>query len=503
MEQTTKRAAKRTVQIWLLLMSCCATLQASQPNIVVILTDDLGWGDVGYQGGKIPTPHIDRIAREGLQFSDGHSSSAVCTPTRYSLLTGRYNWRSSLKNGVLWGDSPPLIEEDRATIASFLKQHGYATSVVGKWHLGLGWAKLAQARRPSEGAAQGVGWDFDYQRQVTGGPLALGFDESFIIPASLDMPPYVYLKDDISVGAPTVVKKFKVPARPGPATESFDAEKCLDDFTREARDFIRRHAKEKQPFFLYLPLTSPHTPILPTASWQGQSGLGEYADFVMQTDGVVGEILEELAEHQVLDNTLVIFTSDNGCSPMADIPSLEAQGHFPVGHLRGTKADIFEGGHRVPLCIRWPEKIAGGGVTSQTVCLVDLFATVADVIGELPSLPDDAAVDSFSWLPLFAEPTRQQPIRPFTIHHSINGSFAIRRGDWKLCMCPDSGGWSEPKPGSKAVKEKTLPSVQLYRLSDDPSETTNQAEAFPAVVAELTELLEQAKMSSGTKTSKQ
>jgi arylsulfatase A-like enzyme len=459
------------------LFVCAPLLAAASPNIVYILADDMGYGDPAHAGGKIATPHLDRLAKEGMRFTDAHTSSSVCTPTRYGILTGRYNWRSPLKRGVLNGFSKPLIPETRMTVAGMMKEAGYETSVIGKWHLGLDWAKLE-----APGSGKGAGWNVDYSKKAEKGPVALGFTEDFLLSASLDMPPYLYLRNDVPVGIPTVTKAFKLPNRPGPATEDFEAENVLTDLAREARGFIGRSAEAKKPFFLYLPLTSPHTPLVPTEKWRGKSGLGDYADFVMETDWVVGEVLAELDARGVANSTLVFFTSDNGCSPMAGIPELAAQGHKVSGTLRGHKADIFEGGHRVPFLARWPEAVKAGSECHATVCTTDLFATAADILGK--ALPENAAEDSFSMLPLLKG--TDGFTRPYTIHHSINGSFAIRQGKWKLSLCPGSGGWSDPKPGKDT---KGLYPVQLYDLEADLGETKNLAEKNVEKVKELADLL--------------
>lgn len=454
------------------------------PNVIVILADDLGYGDLHHGGGLPPTPHCDRLAAEGMSFTDAHTTSSVCTPTRYGILTGRYNWRSRLKKSVLFGLDEPLIPSSRLTLPAFLKQQDYHTAIVGKWHLGLGWQKLpnGETRKAQSGETKGKGWDFDYSKKVTGGPLALGFDESFIIPASLDMFPYVYLKNDKPTEEATVTKAFH---RPGPSGADFEAVNCLRDFARESRSYIKSRSVDKdKPFFLYLPLTSPHTPIVPSKAWQGKSGIGDYGDFLMETDWVVGEILTELDENDLAENTLVVFVTDNGCSPAAKIPDLVAQGHKPNGALRGHKADIYEGGHRIPFIVRWPAAVKAGSSFKQTICTSDIFATVADINGKLDSLPASAAEDSFSFLPALTGKKPNQAIRPFTIHHSINGSFAIRKGKWKLALCPGSGGWSEPKP-NKAHKNTEIPNVQLFDLESDLSEQNNVQDKHPDIVKEL------------------
>ncbi|MCW1916927.1 arylsulfatase [Luteolibacter sp. GHJ8] len=478
--------AFRSRVLGLLLLLSASAFSASPPNIVFILADDMGYGDPQHAGGKAPTPNLDRMAAEGMRFTDAHSSSSVCTPTRYGILTGRYNWRSSLKSGVLQGNSQPLIPPSRRTVASFLRDSGYRTAVVGKWHLGLAWKRLPEARKAESGPTEGPGWALDYGSKLEGGPLALGFDESFIIPASLDMGPYLYLRNDKPIAFPTVTKTY---LRPGAATADFDAVKCLPDFARESRDFIRRSATAKdKPFFLYLPLTSPHTPIVPGPHWQGKSGIGEYGDFLMETDWVVGEVMTELEAAGIAKDTLLIFTSDNGFAPWAKIEPLLAKDHKPLGDLRGTKADIFEGGHRVPFLVRWPGIVKPGSTSPATICLNDLFATAADVAGKLTAIPADAAEDSFSLLPLLkGEGTYT---RSFTIHHSSQGAFAVRQGDWKLCLCPDSGGWSDPKPGT-AEAAAAYP-VQLYNLKEDPAESKNLAEAEAERVKELAAALAKA-----------
>ncbi len=457
----------------------------SKPNIVFILADDMGFGDVAHAGGLAATPHVDRLAAEGMRFTDAHTTSSVCTPTRYSILTGRYNWRTRLKKSVLFGLDKPLIPETRTTVASFLQKQGYHTGIVGKWHLGLGWQKLPNGAtaKAEEGPTKGGGWDIDYSKPVTGGPNTLGFDQSFIIPASLDMFPYVYLRDDKVIQPATVTKAFH---RPGPSAKDFEAVKCLRDFARESRDFIATSSKGDKPFFLYLPLTSPHTPIVPSPEFQGKSKLGKYGGFLMETDWVVGQVLAELDKLKIADNTLVLFTTDNGCSPAASIPDLVKKGHLPNAHWRGHKADIFEGGHRVPFLVRWPGKTKRGSEFKHLVSTVDFFATAADIVGARKQISPTEAEDSFSFLTALTG--SENATRPSLIHHSIAGQFAIRRGRWKLCLCPGSGGWSAPRP-NVALKNKALPPVQLFDLEADPSEKKNVMDKHPEIVTELVDAL--------------
>jgi arylsulfatase A len=419
-----------------------------------------------------------------------------CTPTRYGILTGRYNWRSRFKSGVQGGMSPRLIEPGRLTVAELLKQHGYATACIGKWHLGMDWPLKPGAPAFDDRIEKGEdGWRVDFTKPIRNGPNSVGFEYYFGISASLDMVPYAWIENDRVTEKPTTDKAFEMVlgrtnkrTRRGPATEKFEAEEVLPVLTRKAVEFVEARAGEARggkPFFLYLPLASPHTPILPTREWQGKSGLNPYADFVMQTDSALGQLLAALDRGGIASNTLVIFTSDNGCSPEADYKQLAAQGHNPSHHFRGTKADIFEGGHRVPFIVRWPARVKGGGSTPQIVCLTDLMATCAEILGA--KLPETAGEDSVSFLPaLLGE--KGSAARTSIVHHSINGSFAIREGDWKLALCSSSGGSSAPRPGMPA--SSNLPPVQLYNLRQDIGEKVNLAAEKPGVVTRLTKLLE-------------
>ena len=465
-----------------------------RPNIVVILCDDLGYGDVScfHPKGKIPTPQMDKIARDGMIFTDAHSGSAVCSPTRYGLLCGRYAWRGRLKNGVLGGLSPRLIEPGRLTVAQMLKEKGYQTAAIGKWHVGMDWEKLPGKKVSELGIeSPAQNRNVDYTKPIKNSPNSVGFDYFFGISASLDMIPYAYIENDRLAQQPTGEAEFEMmpgknkgKTRKGPAAPGFDAARVLPDLTEKAVEYIGSRSKDT-PFFLYLPLASPHTPVLPTGPFQGRSGLNPYGDFVMETDDAIGKVAKAVEKAGFADNTLFLVTSDNGCSPMADLPTLLAKGHNPNHHFRGHKADIFEGGHRVPFMVRWPGKIAPGTSSDRLVCLTDLMATFAEITGA--GLPDDGAEDSFSFADLLGviHPTekRERPRRESIVHHSINGSFAIRRGSWKLALCPDSGGWSAPQP--KSASAKSLPTSQLYDLSKDIGETRNLFGEDPGRVADL------------------
>jgi arylsulfatase A-like enzyme len=472
--------------------------EARPPNIVYILADDLGIGDPGCYNAqsKIPTPHIDRIAKEGMRFTDAHSGSAVCTPTRYGILTGRYAWRSRLKQGVLGGYSRALIEPGRLTVAEVLKEHGYATACVGKWHLGfqapdLNGKDLPNASRTLSGDhPQAV----DYGQALRPGPTTEGFDYYFGIPASLDMEPYVYVEGDRVAEAPTEFIQNSLHRRQGgngfwragPIAPSFKHAEVLPAITKKALAWLKQQSQEK-PFFLYFALTAPHTPWLPTAEFQGRSKVGYYGDFVMEVDAVIGQVLESLDQIGLADNTLLIVTSDNGSHwPVSDI---EKWGHAANLHYRGQKSDIWEGGHRVPFVARWPGKIQAGSTCEETICHVDFFATAAAILEH--ELPADAAEDSFNLLPALRGHAQSGPIRPATVHHSGSGTFAIRQGKWKLVAGNlGSGGFSDPK---NVPPEPDGPQGQLYDLSSDIGETTNLYVQHPEIAEKLYTALEEIK----------
>jgi arylsulfatase A-like enzyme len=466
-------------------------LAAGKPNVVVILADDLGYGDVKRfnPGGKIPTPNIDALADAGTTFTDAHSPSAVCSPTRYGLLTGRYAWRSKLKSGVLGGLSPRLIEPGRLTVAQLLKNNGYHTAAVGKWHLGMDW-KLKPGKRVTELSIEPREQVFnvEYDRPIRNGPNSVGFDYYFGISASLDMVPYTFIENDRVAADPTEDRDFPMMpgkaarTRKGPSAPGFEAENVLPELTKRAVRYIDGRAKSKTPFFLYLPLAAPHTPIAPAKDWRTKGGT-PYMDFVMAADAAVGEVLAALRRQNLEGNTLVIFTSDNGCSPQADFPALAKLGHNPNYHFRGHKADIYEGGHRVPFVVRWPGKVKAKATCDALACHTDILATCADVIGA--KLPDEAGEDSVSLLPALG--LRKGPVRESVVVHSVNGSFGVREGQWKLCLCPGSGGWSAPRPGTKG--ESGLPAVQLFDLGRDIGEKTNLQADEPERVARMAKSL--------------
>lgn len=472
-------------------LHAAACIAADRPNIVIVLADDQGYGDVAANNpdAKIPTPGIDRLAREGMRFTDAHTSSGVCTPTRYSLLTGRYHWRTRLQSGVLGGFSRPLIARDRLTVAGLLRDHGYHTAAIGKWHLGMDWP-LRDGRSADDGGNFGQPFAdaalVDYTRPIAEGPLDRGFDHFYGISASLDMFPFVWIRDRLPTEAATATKTFLRSGPAGPAFEAVDVQRGITDraiaYFRERADA----AKTGTPFFAYVPLAAPHTPIVPEPAWQGTSGINAYADFVKQVDADVGRMLDALDQLGLAETTLFLFTSDNGCSPQANIPQLVAAGHDPSGTYRGHKADLYEGGHRVPFLVRWPARVAAGAVSDRLVGQIDLLATCAAMLDV--ALPANAGEDSVSFLPVLLG-TDAAPPRTSIITQSINGSFAIRDGAWKLALCPGSGGWSPPRPQDDTTG---LPETQLYDLATDPAERHNLVTAHPDRAAAMRGMLEEA-----------
>ncbi len=466
-----------------------STTHADQrkPNIVYVLADDLGYGDPGCYNpqSKIATPNMDRLAREGMRFIDAHSPSAVCTPTRYALLTGRYAWRSRLQRNVLGLFAPPLITPEQLTVPAMLRAQGYATACIGKWHLGRDWPKPMNGKR-------------DFTLPIPNGPTARGFDYYFGTDVP-NYPPYCFIENDRTVGIPSAVApvgkdSFNIA---GPMIPDWKLVDVLPALEKSAVDFIHRSAKGEKPFFLYLPLTSPHFPVVPSAAFKGKSQVGEYGDFVMQTDHVLGTVLTALEQTGTAQNTLIIFTSDNGPEVSGEVnpgvyDRLKQFGHASMGSLRGAKRDAWEGGHRVPFIARWPGKIPASSVCQETICHVDLLATLAALYHI--SLPADAGVDSVNILPALLGQKNNKPLREATVHHTGQGKFAIRQGDWVLILAPTGDDnrkqgepdWFKAQRGYSAHREPG----ELYNLALDPTQKQNLYAVEPNRVNEMASLLE-------------
>ncbi len=482
---------KTNLLLPLALVGAAAPLAAKEkPNVIFILADDLGYGDLSCYNadGKIHTDNLDQMARQGVRFTDAHTSSAVSTPTRYGVVTGRYNWRSSLKSGVLSGYSKSLIAPNRTTVADVMKASGYSTAAIGKWHLGWGWDITAPDPKGIEIDNLNSRPEVNFSTEVNCSPNDHGFDYYYAFCGSLDMAPYVWVENNKATGLPTKNTRNKGMKfwRPGLTSDNFHHEEILQDVADKALDYIDDRSEEENPFFIYLPLPAPHTPILPSEQFLGKSNTNSYGDYVLQVDDVVGQIRSRLSELGISDNTLLIFTSDNGCSPSARIPELNEVGHYPNGVLRGTKADLYEGGHRVPYIIEWADGAKGNRVVDNTICTTDLFATLADITGYKVS--DSEGEDSYSLLPYIKGKKNRSP-RKYTVHHSVSGAFAIRCGEWKMLFSQGSGGWTYPTDGEIAKKGLVLPQFQLFNLKDDISETTNVIDQYPEKAQELLEAM--------------
>ena len=491
----------------LIMVACTAPLVAQSappPNIVLILADDLGYGDPGCfnDASKIPTPHIDRLAAEGLRLTDAHSPSSVCTPTRYGILTGRYAWRTKLKRGVLWPWDPPLLEHDRLTLPELLRDEGYRTACIGKWHLGWDWpidqdAHITDVFKghtiPAKRRA-GFAKRIDWSRPTRGGPLAHGFDHYFgdDVP---NFPPYAFIQDDRVTAKPTVSKPKGMFGHAGPATPGWDLSVVLPTLAQRAASWIDSLGDEPtKPFFLYVPLTAPHTPIATSPHMRGKSKAGDYGDFVHEVDWTVGQILAALDRTQLAENTLVVFTSDNG-SPQRDgtgmsgpVGSVKRRfGHDPSRPWRGLKSDAWEGGHRVPFVARWPGHVPAGRSSAQPWVHTDLYRSLATLTG--CTVPPAAGEDSFDLSAVLLGGATEEPVRDHLVHHSGNGLFAIRQGSWKLILGKRSGGFTRYKPPADA------PAGQLFDLDAGPAESANVYVENPDVVKRLSTRLDRIRRS--------
>jgi len=471
--------SKTIVFSMFLVFLCRASFAIGEkPNIVLILADDMGYGDIGAYNpnSKIATPHLDALAAAGMRFTDAHSGGSTCVPSRYALLTGRFAVRANLR-----AKSSPTIESDRLTIASLLRENGYATAMVGKWHEGF--------EKP--------GGEFDYDKPLRGGPIDRGFDTFFGMHASLDIPPYFYIRDNAPTAAPT--RRIEAGTseggpegwtriqgafwREGPIGPDFAIEEVTPRFEEEAIGVIRKHAaaKGEKPLFLYLALPSPHTPWVPTEQWRGKSEVGMYGDFVMQVDSVVGSVLAALEAAGMTQDTLVLFSSDNG--PVWYDKDVEKFGHDATGVLRGMKGDSWEGGHRMPFIARWPEAIAAGRTNDRLLSFADVLATFAELVGAGP-IPNGSGEDSVSFLSSMIRQSRASAKRPAIIH-DLN---TIREGEWKLITHLGSGGFSKPRK-VKPEKGSRL-TGQLYNLRDDLAEQNNRYLEYPELVERLRMKLE-------------
>ena len=486
----------------------------TRPNIVIILADDLGLGDLNCYNpdGKVPTPNLDALAKAGMRFTDAHTSAAQCSPTRYGLMTGRYSWRTRMKTGVLTHFAKPLIDKDRLTVASLLKQNGYATAGVGKWHLGWGWqTKAGQTINTDSWDARQVD-KIDFTKPLTACPLDHGFDYYFGIGSSNNMLPYCYIENNKVVTPPTTKRKdpfYDTETGVGLVADDYVSEQIDQVLWSKAGAWLKKHfnSTPDKPFFLYMPTSAIHRPCLAVKEFRNKSKAGLHGDKVVELDNIVGKLMAMLKKNGCADNTLVLFTSDNGAMPgdpegalrkyakadwgkRWDADKLLARkdegyyktkggwltyGHKVNGPFTGYKTTIFEGGHRVPFIVRWPGRVKAGTVSSEIVCTVDILATVANVLRV--DLPANAGEDSYSILPVLQGKTLAKPLREATIMKPWSTMKSVRQGPWKLIMGKNSGGFWMVRDVKTAG--------QLYNLADDPAETTNLYDKYPEKVKAL------------------
>lgn len=467
-------------------------VHAAQPNIVILYADDMGYGDLGANNpeSKIPTPNLDRLAAEGMRFTDGHSSSGICTPSRYALLTGRHHWRDF--HGIVDALGPSVFKEGQLTLPAMLREKGYTTACIGKWHLGWDWDAIRKPGTPKKSIQPG---DFDWSKSVPDGPLDHGFDHYFG-DTVINFPPYAWIVDDKLPRAPDTVitSEFEEPTkeggwecRPGPALSDWDFYKVLPTLTEKSVEYVLSRKDAEKPFFLYVPFPSPHAPIIPNDEFDGKSKAGPYGDFVFQTDDACGRIMKAIEEIGQADNTIVIFSSDNGAENYAYARD-EKFDHWSSAPFRGLKRDIYEGGHHVPFLIKWPGVTEPGSVSDAMISQVDFVATFADLVGY--ELPENSAEDSHDFLPYLKGEAKAGP-RTSIVHNTKANHYAIREGDWLLVDAENGYLRKAPKEWNEKhnVPADDGQAVELYNLKDDIGQRKNLAAEHPDKVAAMQGLL--------------
>ncbi|MBM3785331.1 MAG: arylsulfatase [Acidobacteria bacterium] len=494
---------RRTFLKTLSVLPGAAAPAKNRPNIVVILADDLGYGDVKCYNAesKIPTPNLDRLAAEGLRFTDAHTPCGVCSPTRYGLLTGRYPWRTELKSQVLWPWDRPLIEKGRLTLPGMLKSQGYTTAAIGKWHLGWDWqttdgSKVNTTVRigdPQREIRNEFAKKVLLDKPIGEGPTTRGFDYYFGVDLP-NFPPYTFIENDRLTAPATEPKPAGMFGWPGMMKPGWKLEGVLPELTRRAVRYVTERSQQDQPYFLYLPLSSPHTPIAPDGEFKGKTGIGDYGDFVFQTDWSVGQVMDAIRASGKAANTLVIFTSDNGPENLT-YPVLKEHGHASQGGLRGAKRMLWEGGHRVPYIVWGPGRVPAGGTSAEIVCHTDIMPAIAAITGY--KLPNDAAEDGYDVSPAWLGKRQPKPIRAATVHHSINDKYAVRQGEWVYIDDNATHGPAEPQwwRDQYGIKPHSLPG-ELFHLKSDPREQKNLYDSEPARVKAMKALLDQYRAAS-------
>ncbi|MET2985306.1 sulfatase family protein [Aureibaculum conchae] len=482
------------------LVSSCSKEERTLPNIVIIYADDMGYGDLNIQNptSKIPTPNLDNLASEGMRFTDAHSSSGICSPSRFALLTGTYHWRR--QHGIVGAFGKPFFKDSDITLPQLLKTKGYTTACIGKWHLGWDWEFKNE---PSLEVKQ---WgqmrkfyapdDVDWSKPISGGPLDRGFDYYFG-DGTINFPPYAWVENDRLIQIPTetmdinnvgyTTKEGSWEFRPGPKVENWNPYDVLPTLTKKTVEWIHNRT-DKEPFFLYFPLPSPHAPIIPNDEFDGKSRAGGYGDFMVQTDWVVGQVLKALKEKGLDDNTLVIFSSDNGTESYAWQRAITYD-HFSMGNFRGLKRDVWEGGHHVPFLIKWPGQIKAGSVSDEVISQVDIMATLASITEIV--LPEKAAPDSYNLEPVLKEEKYDAPLREATVHNTYNSKWGVRKGDW-LFINDSTGGHRKLPEFFKKLTGYTDFTTEgiLFNMKDDSEQRNNLYDQYPEKIIVMDKLLQ-------------
>ncbi|CAI8183817.1 MAG: Arylsulfatase [Formosa sp. Hel1_33_131] len=501
-ENSIKTLVTSILLVAVLAFTNCSKVEHNQPNIVIIYADDMGYGDLNCQNpdSKIPTPNLDKLASEGMRFTDAHSSSGICSPSRFALLTGSYHWRR--QHGIVGPFGKPFFKDSDITLPQLLKTKGYNTACIGKWHLGWDWDFIN--KKPSSSRNY---WgndhkmydlkDINWEAPITGGPLDRGFDY-YYGDGTINFPPFAWIENDRFVEIPNDIFEFnqferKVKeagwdSRPGPKVKGWDPYKVLPTLTKKTIEWINRQ-DENKPFFLYFAMPSPHSPIIPNDEFDGKSQAGGYGDFMVQTDWVAGQVLKALKEKGMEDNTIVIFSADNGTESYA-WERAEKYGHFSMGDFRGLKRDVWEGGHHVPFIIKWPSKIKAGSVSKELISQVDIMATLASITGA--DLTEKAAPDSYNFLSVLKGEKYKSPLRETTIHNTYESKWGVRKGDW-LYINSSSGGHREMPESFKNLTGYADFNTKglLFNMKDDPEQRVNLYEKYPEKIIEMDKLLQE------------
>ncbi len=484
-----------------MIISACSKAKDKLPNIVIIYADDMGYGDLNCQNSKskIPTPNLDQLASEGMRFTDAHSSSGICSPSRFALLTGTYHWRR--QHDIVGAFGTPFFKDSDITLPQVLKTQGYTTACIGKWHLGWDWPFI------NEPSGEVMQWgnlqevylpeDIDWSEPIAGGPLSRGFDYYFG-DGTINFPPYAWVENDRIIDVPTEemdidsigfdTKEGEWEFRPGPKITGWNPYKVLPTLTQKTVEWISEQ-EENIPFFLYFALPCPHAPIIPNNEFDGKSQAGGYGDFIVQTDWVVGQVLNALKEKGYEDNTLIIFSADNGPEAYA-WKRAENYGHYSMGDFRGLKRDVWEGGHHVPFIIKWSGQIKEGSISDEVISQLDIMASLASITGI--ELPENAAPDSYNFLPVLKGEKHHTPYREATIHNTYESKWGIRKGDW-LYINSASGGHREMPESFKKLRGYTDFDTEglLFNMKDDPEQRINLYDKYPERIKEMDKLLQE------------